>query len=202
MCRLFVGGYGAVLGRRDGDGVVNHLEQGGYYHVACGHDKGVFALFCRCYRHLRCAIQHMDFVQLIALVRGYGQRYRLADVCRLFVGSYSAVLGRLDGNGVVDCLVGGRDFHVAGGHDKGVFAVGGYFYSHLGCAIHYSQLVELITLVGRNGQRYRLAHVCRCFVGGYGAVLGRLNGDGVVCHLEGGYDCCITCAHDECITLG
>ena len=139
----------------------------------------------------------MDFVQLIALVRGYGQRYGLADVCRLFVGSYGAVLGRLDGNGVVYCLEGGRDFHVAGGHDKGVFAFGGYFYSHLGCAIHYSQLVELITLVGRNGQRYRLAHVCRLFIGGYGAVLGRRDGDGVVCHLESGRDFHVAGGHDK-----
>ena len=202
VCRFFVGGYGAVLGRLDGNGVVYCLECCLHFQIAGGHDKGVFAVGGYFYSHLGCAIHHMDFVQLVALVGRNGQRYRLAHVCRCFVGSYGAVLGWLDGNGVVCHLEGGRDFHVAGGHDKDVFAFGGYFYSHLGCAIHYSQLVELITLVGRNGQRYGLAHICRLFVRGYGAVLGRLNGDGVINHPEVGYDCCITCAHDECITLG
>ena len=202
VCRCFVGGYGAVLGRHDGDGVVNHLEQGGYYHVAGGYDKGVFALGGYCYSHLGCAIHYSQLVELITLVGRNGQRYRLAIVCRFFVGGYISAYRRHNDNVVVYRLVGGRDFHVAGGHDKGVFAFGGYFYSHLGCAIYYSQLVQLVALVGCNGQRYGLAHVCRFFVGGYGTVLGRRDGDGVVCHLESGYDCCITCAHDECITLG
>ena len=88
-----------------------------------------------------CAIHYMDFVQLVALVGRNGQRYRLAHVCRLFVGGYGAVLGGLNGDGVVNHLEQGGYYHVAGGHDKGVFAVGGYCYIHLGFTIHYSQLV-------------------------------------------------------------
>ena len=98
-----------------------------------------FALRNRC--QARCATHHSQLVQLVALVGRNGQRYRLARVCRLFVGGYGAVLGRLDGNGVVYCLECCLHFQIAGGHDKGVFAVGGYCYSHLGFTIHYSQLV-------------------------------------------------------------
>ena len=202
VCRCFVGSYGAVLGRRDGDGVVCHLEGGRDFHIAGGHDKGVFAIFCRCYRHLVCAIHHMDFVQLVALVRYDGQGYGLAVVCRLFVGSHISAHGSHNDDIVVYRLEGSGYVHIASGHGESVVALGGYCYSHLGCAIQHMELVQLVALVGCNGQRYGLAHVCRLFVRSYGAALGRLNGDSVVNHLEVGYDCCITCAHDECITLG
>ena len=95
----------------------------------------------------------------------------------MFVGGYISAYRRHNDNIVVYRLVGGRDFHVAGGHNKGVFAFGGYCYIHLRLAVHYSQLVELVSLVGRNGQRYGLAVFSRLFVGGYGAVLGRRDGN-------------------------
>ena len=177
VCRCFVGGYGAVLGRHDGDGVVNHLEQGGYYHVAGGYDKGVFALGGYCYSHLGCAIHYNQLVELITLVGRNGQRYRLAIVCRFFVGGYISAYRRHNDNVVVYRLVGGRDFHVAGGHDKGVFALGGYCYSHLRLAVQHMELVELVSRGGCDGQRYRLAVFSRFLVSGYGAVLSRCDGN-------------------------
>ena len=124
-----------------------------------------------------CAIHYSQLVELITLVGRNGQRYRLAHVCRLFVGSYGTVLGWLDGNGVVYCLECCIHFHIAGGHDKGVFALGGYCYSHLRLTVQHMELVELVARGGCNGQRYRLAVFSRLFVGGYGAVLGRRDGN-------------------------